>query len=274
MLALPDYAELHCVSNFSFLRGASHAEELVARAQELGYTALAITDECSFAGLVRAHGAAKAVGMRLICGSEITLADGMKLVLLAQNRAGYGNLSAIVSLGRRHAEKGCYHLTRGDLLPGIPDCLALWVAPAGASPDDARWLAGAFPARAWIAFERHLAPDDAERLAALRALSEASGLPLVAAGDVHMHVRGRRALQDVLVALRLKTSVDAAGHALGTLCLMDTAPRAFDEREKRLLQAMANDLMAGWRDAQAAGGPALPAGQAAPSATVGQVVPQ
>jgi error-prone DNA polymerase len=219
---LPGYAELHCVSNFSFLRGASHAEELVARAQELGYTALAITDECSFAGLVRAHGAAKAVGMKLICGTEITLADGMKLVLLAQNRAGYGNLSAIVSLGRRHAEKGFYHLTRGDLLPGIPDCLALWVAPADASPEDARWLAGAFPARAWIAFERHLAPDDAERLAALRALSEASGLPLVAAGDVHMHVRGRRALQDVLTALRLKTSVDAAGHALfpnGERCL-------------------------------------------------------
>lgn len=219
---LPAYAELHCVSNFSFLRGASHAEELVARAQELGYAALAITDECSFAGLVRAHGAAKAVGLKLICGAEITLADGMKLVLLAQNRPGYGNLSAIVSLGRRHAEKGCYHLTRGDLLPGIPDCLALWVAPADASPEDARWLAEAFPGRAWVAFERHLAPDDAARLAALRALSEASGLPLVAAGDVHMHVRGRRVLQDVLTALRLKTSVDAAGHALfpnGERCL-------------------------------------------------------
>ena len=80
---LPCYAELHCVSNFSFLRGASHAEELVARAQELGYAALAITDECSFAGLVRAHGAAKAAGLKLICGTEITLADGMKLVLLA-----------------------------------------------------------------------------------------------------------------------------------------------------------------------------------------------
>jgi len=219
---LPDYAELHCVSNFSFLRGASHAEELVARAKELGYTALAITDECSFAGLVRAHVAAKEFGLKLICGAEIVLADGMKLVLLAQNRAGYGNLSAIVSLGRRHAEKGSYHLTRGDLMPGIPDCLALWVAPADASSDGGRWLAEAFPGRAWIVFERHLAADDAERLAALRALSEATGLPLVAAGDVHMHVRGRRALQDALTALRLKTSVDAAGHALfpnGERCL-------------------------------------------------------
>ena len=220
--ALPDYAELHCLSNFSFLRGASHAEELVERAKELGYAALAITDECSFAGIVRAHVAAKAAGLKLICGTEIVLADGMKLVLLAQNRAGYGNLSAIVSLGRRQAEKGRYRLRRGDLAPGIPDCLALWVAPADATVDDARWLAEAFPDRAWIAFERHLAPDDAERLAALRALAESTGLPLVATGDVHMHARGRRALQDVLTALRLKTSVDAAGHALfpnGERCL-------------------------------------------------------
>ena len=105
-MTLPDYAELHCLSNFSFLRGASHPEELVERAKALGYTALAITDGCSFAGLVRAHVAAKAVGLKLICGAEIVLADGMKLVLLAQDRAGYGNLSAIVSLGCRHAPKG------------------------------------------------------------------------------------------------------------------------------------------------------------------------
>ena len=219
---LPDYAELHCVSNFSFLRGASHAEELVAQAKTLGYAALAITDECSFAGIVRAHVAAKEVGLKLICGTEVVLSDGMKLVLLAQNRAGYGNLSAIVSLGRRHAEKGSYHLARSDLAPGIPDCLALWIAAPGATQDDARWLAAAFPGRAWLAFERHLAADDAERLARLRDLSAASGLPLVATGDVHMHVRGRRALQDVLTALRLKTSVDGAGHALfpnGERCL-------------------------------------------------------
>ncbi|MDR0439693.1 MAG: error-prone DNA polymerase [Candidatus Accumulibacter sp.] len=220
-MSLPDYAELHCLSNFSFLRGASHAEELVERAKALGYAALAITDECSFAGLVRAHLAARAAGLKLICGTEITLTDGMKLVLLAQDRAGYGNLSAIVTLGRRHAQKGRYRLTRGDLAHGVPGCLALWIAPVRAMSDvtpdrlaAARYLAEAFPGRAWIAFERHLAPGDAERLAALRALSDAAGLPLTAAGDAHMHARGRRALQDVLTALRLKTSVDAAGHAL------------------------------------------------------------
>ena len=103
---------------------------------------------------------------------------------------------------------------RPDLARGVPDCLALWVATAGAPLEDAQWLAAAFPGRCWIVFERHLQPDDSERLARLRALSAASSLPLVACGDVHMHVRGRRALQDVLTALRLNTAVDRAGHTL------------------------------------------------------------
>jgi error-prone DNA polymerase len=234
MSFLPAYAELHCLSNFSFLRGASHAEELVARAVQLGYTALAITDECSFAGSVRAHLAARGTALHLIHGTELHLACGMKLVLLAQNRAGYGNLSALVTLGRRRAGKGSYHLTRKDLAGwdggGVPDCLALWVpGPAGklgagslcapgiplrgqvtANWDtDAHWLAEHFAGRAWIAFERHLRPDDHERLAALRGLAAATQLPLVAAGDVHMHARSRRPLQDVLAALRLNTPVSA-----------------------------------------------------------------
>ena len=211
---LPDYAELHCLSNFSFLRGASHAEELVARARELGYSALAITDDCSFAGIVRAHVAAKQVGLKLLVGTELVLGNGMKLVLLAQDRAGYGNLCAIITLARRRAAKGGYRIGVHDLAHGIPGCLALWIASAEASLNDARWLAAAFPQRAWIAFERHLQPDDKQRLASLRSLSSASGLPLCACGDVHMHVRARRPLQDVLTALRHKTSVDDAGSAL------------------------------------------------------------
>ncbi|WP_310452879.1 error-prone DNA polymerase [Sulfuritalea sp.] len=242
MSSLPAYAELHCLSNFSFLRGASHAEDLVARAVRLGYAALAITDECSFAGSVRAHLAARDSGLQLIHGTELQLACGMKLVLLAQNRAGYGNLSALVTLGRRRAEKGSYQLTRHDLAGwdggGVPDCLALWVPslkvmpPAGpeavsladgagdtaiedaAIGQSARWLAAHFAGRAWIAFERHLRPDDPERLARLRELAAATQLPLVAAGDVHMHARSRRPLQDVLTALRGNTTVAAAGAAL------------------------------------------------------------
>jgi error-prone DNA polymerase len=211
---LPDYAELHCLSNFTFLRGASHAEELVARAKELGYSALAITDECSFAGIVRAHVAAKQAGIKLLVGTELVLTGGMKLVLLAQNRAGYGNLCAIITLARRRAAKGSYKIGKNDLARGVPGCLALWIAGADAHIDDARWLHDAFQQRARIAFERHLQPGDGARLAALRELSTASGLPLCASGDVHMHARARRPLQDVLTALRCKTSVDTAGHAL------------------------------------------------------------
>ena len=103
---MTQYAELHCLSNFTFLRGASHPEELVARAHALGYAALAITDECSLAGVVRAHGAAKALGLKLLIGAEIRLADGPQLVLLATNRTGYGNLSELITRGRRSAAKG------------------------------------------------------------------------------------------------------------------------------------------------------------------------
>ncbi len=121
--ALPAYAELHCLSNFSFLRGASHPEELVARAHQLGYSALAITDECSFAGVVRAHTAAKECGLPLILGSEIRLGHGPQLVLLATDRDGYGNLSELITRGRRRGVKGRYVLEAGDLDQGLPGCL-------------------------------------------------------------------------------------------------------------------------------------------------------
>jgi len=216
---LPDYAEMHCLSNFSFLRGASHPEELVQRAVELGYGALALTDECSFAGSVRAHVAAKAVGLKLIHGTEIVLADGLKLVLLAQNREGYGNLSALITLARRRAEKGAYRLTRGDLegfgpSGALPDCSALWLPSHQPDAADGRWLAQRFPGRSWLAVELHAGPDDRGRLEQLQQLAGDCGLPALAAGDVHMHSRARRPLQDVLTALRLNTTVFAAGHAL------------------------------------------------------------
>jgi error-prone DNA polymerase len=214
---LPGYAELHCLSNFTFLRGASHPEELVERAHALGYAALALTDECSLAGAVRAHVAAKAIGLKLLVGAEVQLADGPKLVLLATNRAGYGNLSELVTRGRRGAQKGRYRLTRADLDAGLAGCLALFV-PDARAPDageaHAEWLAARFPARAWIAAELHCGPDDRVQLERLRALARAAGLPLVAAGDVHMHVRSRRRLQDVLTAVRLGKPVAACGRAL------------------------------------------------------------
>jgi len=221
---LPAYAELHCLSNFTFLRGASHPEELVARAHALGYSALALTDECSLAGVVRAHLAAKDLGLRLLVGSEIVLSGesgvGPKLVLIAQERTGYGNLSELVTRGRRNARKGAYRLTPADLDAGLPGCLALLApgsGPASMQEHDlahARWLAERFPGRAWIAAELLCGPDDRARLERLRALARAADLPLVAAGDVHMHVRSRRRLQDTLTAIRLGRPVHACGQTL------------------------------------------------------------
>src|ERR1700736_5465146 len=121
------YAELHCASNFTFLRGASHPEELVARAHELGYAALAITDECSLAGIVRAHVEAKKCSLPLIIGSEFRLDAGWPRVLRATDRESYGRLSALITLGRRSAVKGSYRLTRADLGDGVEGCLALWL---------------------------------------------------------------------------------------------------------------------------------------------------
>ena len=113
----PAYAELHCLSNFTFLRGASQADELVAQARELGYTALAITDECSLAGVVRAHTAVKKIGggIQLIIGAEFRLECGLRFVALARSRPGYARLSRLITRGRRAAEKGSYALTRADV---------------------------------------------------------------------------------------------------------------------------------------------------------------
>ena len=208
------YAELHCISNFSFLRGASHPEELVARAKEEGYAALAITDECSLAGVVRAHIEAKKCALKLVIGSEFRLDDGLRLVLLATDRESYGNLAALITRGRRSAVKGSYRLSRADLADGVAGCLALWLPGRVPDADEARWLKPRFREALWIAVERLLEADDAARCAELAEIASTTGLPLVAAGDVHMHGRDRRALQDTLTAIRLKTTVAQAGHAL------------------------------------------------------------
>ncbi|OGA69065.1 MAG: error-prone DNA polymerase [Betaproteobacteria bacterium RIFCSPLOWO2_12_FULL_65_14] len=212
MACLPEYAELHCLSNFSFLRGASHPEELVERAAALGYAALALTDECSFAGAVRAHQAAKECGFKLVHGTEVRIDKDLKLVLLATDRKSYGAISSLVSAGRRRSKKGSYALSRPDVeaLAGS-GALVLWV-PGEA--DESRWLAERFPGAAWIAAELHCGANDRAKLSSLKEISRKSGLPLVAAGDVHMHLRSRRRLQDVLTAVRLGRPVAQCGQAL------------------------------------------------------------
>ncbi|WP_374351006.1 PHP domain-containing protein, partial [Chitinimonas sp.] len=198
----PRYAELHCLSNFSFQRGASHAEELVERAQRLGYAAIAITDECSLAGIVRAHVAAKEYGIKLIVGAELSFADGLRVALLAPDREAYGDLSQLISQGRRQAEKGHYRLERDQLAALSSRLLALWLPDSPPSLPDGHWLAKYFAGRAWVAVELHYGSRDKARLRELQAAAEACGLRCTAAGDVHMHDASRQALQDVLTAIR------------------------------------------------------------------------
>jgi len=216
---LPGYAELHCLSSFSFLRSASQPDELAARALELGYAALAITDECSVAGVVRAHAALKGTTTRLIVGAEFRLDCDTPLIVLATDRQGYGQLCRLITRGRRAAPKGEYRLSRTDVAALIEPrhCLVLWAprpADLARQPLIAAWLQQRYAGSVWIAVE--LLRDGTERahLAALRTLSAEAGLPLVAAGDVRMHVRERRRLHDAITAIRLNTRVDEAGFAL------------------------------------------------------------
>ncbi|MCC6076039.1 error-prone DNA polymerase [Pseudomonas sp. GCM10022188] len=206
---MSDYAELHCLSNFSFQRGASSARELFERAARLGYRALAITDECTLAGMVRAWQAAKDTGLALIVGSEMRIEDGPKLVLLAENLAGYQALCRLITVARRRAEKGRYRLLREDFAEPLDGLLAIWLAEHDVH--HASWLRERFPARLWLGIELHRSADDTACLRRLLELAADCGLPPVACGDVHMHARGRRALQDCMTAIRHHLPVAEAG---------------------------------------------------------------
>ena len=223
-MSLPDYAELLCCSNFSFLRGASHAEELVERAKAMGYVALAITDECSMAGIARAHMAAKKHRLPLIVGSQFRV-QGPKdtgdftLVLLATTLDGYGNLCECITRLRRSSDKGTYRLALADIdAAALTDCIAIAVPPRSATQDQtdatARWLLGAFLGRCWLGVTQLRLFDDEVHLQRLRDASALTAVPLVAVGDVHMHVRSRKPLQDVLTATRIGRPLTGCGYAL------------------------------------------------------------
>jgi error-prone DNA polymerase len=205
------YAELHCLSNFSFGRGASSARELFDRAKACGYSALAITDECSLAGIVRALEASRATGVKLIVGAEFQLEDGPKLVLLCETKKGYIALCELITRGRRAAGKGTYRLHRADLAHGVPETFALWLPERIPDIAHGRWMHATFGERAWLTVELHHGPDDAHRLRELEILARSLQLPLVAAGDVHMHVRRRLALQNTLTAIHHRLPIAEAG---------------------------------------------------------------
>ncbi|MFM0729113.1 error-prone DNA polymerase [Paraburkholderia sediminicola] len=238
------YAELFCLSNFSFLHGASHAEELSERAAQLGYLALAVTDECSLAGVVRAHVAAKEAKLPFIVGSFFRLvnADGSPafgLILLARNREGYGNLSELITLARTRATKGEYRLTPQDLsrpekeywhLRGMPDCLAILVPDFPANEDvlaaQVEWLDDTFTGRAWVGLVLHQrAMDDIHR-GSVEFVARSQDVPVVALGHVVMHVRSRKPLQDTMTAIRVGRPVHECGY--------DLAPNAEQHLRSRL----------------------------------------
>ncbi|GAA4863183.1 error-prone DNA polymerase [Luteimonas vadosa] len=213
---LPAYAELHCVSDFSFLRGAASAEDLFVRAQRCGYEALAITDECSLSGIVRALEASRATGVRLVVGSEFRLQDGLRLLLLVETLPGYTRLCRLITDARRAAAKGEYRLSRTDVaraFAGVedPGLFALWLPGREPAAEEGAWLAGVFGVRAHLAVELHREQDDAARLAALESLSRRLGMVAVAAGDVHMAVRRQRVLQDTITAIRHRTPLARCG---------------------------------------------------------------
>jgi len=220
-MTLPDYAELRCISNFTFLRGASHAEELVERAQALGYRALALVDECSLAGVVRAHVAAKKHGLPLLVGSQFRVQcdTPFTLIVLACNLNGYGNLCEFITFLRRTSPKGSYRLTLGAIrAEALADCVVIAVPDRDSeqAPMDtvARWLLQHFIGRCWLGVTQLRRLDDEMLLHKLRQSSALTAVPLVAVGDVHMHVRSRKPLQDVLTATRIGQPLSACGLAL------------------------------------------------------------
>ena len=218
-----EYAELVCASNFTFLTGASHPQELVARAAELDYRAIAITDECSLAGVVRALEEAQRCTRRgqpiqLIPGSLFRLEDGSKLVLLPEDHPGYTQICSLITRGRRNAPKGAYRLSDACFEHGLDHCLALWLpgdentGPGSSTLLTAHWLAAHFPGRCWLSVSLSCGPDDRARLARLLTIATAVGLPATACGDVQMHIRSRRMLHDVLAAVRHKCAVAELGY--------------------------------------------------------------
>ena len=217
------YAELQVTTNFSFLQGASHAEELVTTAAELGHAAIAVTDRNALAGVVRAHVAAKEVGLRLVVGVRLDLQDDLSLLVLPRDRAAYGRLSQLLTLGKRRAPKGDCHLTLDDILGEENEAGEgqVWVAlpPKAKSPGVAfaerlRGIGEQAAGPVYLGVSHLYRGDDGQRLRNLADLAIACRTPLVATNDIHAHAAYRRPLQDVLTCIREHCTIDEAGYRL------------------------------------------------------------
>lgn len=231
---LPDYAELDCISNFSFLKGASHPDELVRQAAKLGYKAIALADECSLAGVVRAHIETLEHQIHLIIGSRFILdagsPDELQIIALARDPEGYANLSEFITLARTGSTaKGHYSVSLRDIrhppqglehLRGLPGCLIIFKPAYCVEPNllhqQLQRLRLTFPQGFWLGLSLHHRDDDARHIETLGQAAREHDLRLVATGDVHMHARSRQPLHDTLTAIRLGTPVSQCGHALAS----------------------------------------------------------
>jgi error-prone DNA polymerase len=214
MSAAVSYAELQVTTHFSFLRGASSPEELFATAALLGISAVGVVDHGSLAGIVRAHEAAKATGVRLIVGAWLDPTDGPPLLVYPTDRTAYGRLCRLLTLGKVRAGKGGCELTLEDVGAWSGGLLAILLSddPNHAQlATDLRRLRSVFGDRLYCALTRRFAQNDHARLQAVADLARAARVPTVATGDVLYHVESRRMLQDVVTCIRLGCTIDAVG---------------------------------------------------------------
>ncbi|WP_040890757.1 error-prone DNA polymerase [Vibrio ezurae] len=212
------YAELFCQSNFSFLSGASHPEELITQADFLGYSALAITDECSLAGVVRAHTAIKNhhLNIKLIVGSMFWLNQECQIVLLCPDQQAYAELARIITNARRRSSKGEYSLSQWDIL-SIKHCFIIWIPQMKEYDHEwAQWLTKQHHSRLWLGLQRHLTHADKQYLKYNQTIAEQYAIPITACGGVLMHNATRLALQHTLVAIKHNASVASISEHLLT----------------------------------------------------------
>lgn len=210
------YAHLHTTTNFTFLTGASHPGEYIYRADELGYDALAITDECSLAGVVKAFVAAEERNFKLIIGSRFRLSNEMDLIAIAPSRIAYAELSGFITLARRRADKGSYEAHFEDLRFRLRNCLIIWIAKLNEtiSNDVVTELNNAFKGRLWIGINHQLHSGEQRDFARWHALSNEQHIPMVACGEALMHSAERKPMQDVVTAIRHNTPVQEMGTKL------------------------------------------------------------
>lgn len=230
-----DYAELHALSAFSFRRAVGQPAELLRQADALGYRALALTDECSVAGVVRAHEAARNLNIKLIIGSVFYINDfynyDCEIIALAPNQAAYSQLCQWITLARRRSAKGHYHCEPDDLFSGLDQLLLIWKpdpwrSPPAALAQQANALQAGFEGRLWLGASRLLRANEAQHFDDLEQLGQQLGLPRLACGAVRMRSRQDQPLLDVMTALRQQCRVDECGLSLAANAECHLRPRS------------------------------------------------